>query len=120
MKKFVAIYRVPVEVMQQWKTTTSPEEMKVQGEKLGKDMFAWMDKHKASIVDNGLPLGKNTRMTAQADAEPKVEALSNDLNAYIVVQAESAEAVAEMFKDNPHMSIPGAFLDIMEVPHLEM
>ncbi len=114
MKKFVVMYRVPVEVMNKWRAETSPEEMKAQSEKLGKDMTDWMAKHKAAIVDGGLPLGKNTRMT-MAGATPT----PNDLNYYQVIEAESAEAVVEMFKDNPHVAtIPEAFLDIMEVPHM--
>lgn len=110
MKKFVVMYRVPVEIMQSWKENTPPEEMKAQGEKLEKEMFAWFDKNKAAIIDQGNPLGKNTRMTAEG-AKPE----TNDLNYYNVVQAESIEEVIAMHKDNPHVSIPGAFLDIMEV-----
>src|SRR4051812_37471384 len=114
MKKFVAIYRIPLEIMQEWRKTTPPEEMKRQGEKIGADMNAWIQKHDASIVDKGLPLGKNVRVT-----KDKLEATPNDLNAYCVIEADSAEAVAEMFKDNPHFQIPGAFLDVMEIPHWE-
>ena len=111
--KFVCIYRVPVETMQKWRTETSPEEMQKQGKELGEKMMAWIEKNKKSIVDMGNPLGKNTRMTA----EDKFEAVTNDLNAYIVIEAESAEQVVETFKDNPHWIIPGGYLDIMEVVH---
>ena len=110
MKKFVVIYRVPVETMQEWKKNTSPEEMKAQGMKLGADMMAWIEKNKKSIVDMGHPLGKNTRMTHEG-----AKAETNDLNYYCVVEAESVETVVAMYKDNPHMQIPSAFLDIMEV-----
>lgn len=114
MKKFVVMYRVPVEVMEKWRAETSQEEMKAQSEKLGKEMNDWMAKHKVAIVDNGLPLGKNTRMNMNG-ATPT----PNDLNYYQVVEAESVEQVVEMFKDNPHVQdIPEAFLDIMEVPHM--
>lgn len=116
MKKFVVMYRVPVEVMEKWKKDTSPEEMKAQGQKLGADMMAWTEKNKASIVEGGHPLGKNTRMDMHG-AKP----MSNDLNYFQVVQAESADDVVAMFKDNPHVqTIPDAFLDIMEVPHMGM
>lgn len=47
--------------MEEWKKNTSPAEMKAQGEKLGKDMMAWTKKNEKSLVDKGLPLGKNTR-----------------------------------------------------------
>ena len=115
MKKFVVIYRVPVATMEEWKKSTSPEEMKAQGEKLGKDMMAWFEKNKAAIVDQGNPLGKNTRMT-RMDAQPQ----TNDLNFYNVVQAESIDEVIAMHKDSPHMIMPGGYLDIMEVPEIKM
>lgn len=115
MKKFAVIYRVPVETMAEWKKNTSPEEMKKQGEKLGADMGAWTTKNEKALVDKGIPLGKNTRLTSAG-----AEAVTNDLNYFCVVEAESAEAVVEMFKDNPHFDIPTSFVDIMEIPHMGM
>ena len=116
MKKFVVMYRVPVEVMEEGKKNTSPEEMKKQGEKLGADMMTWTKKHDMSLIDKGLPLGKNTRLSSEG-----AKAVTNDLNYYQVLEAESSDAVVEMLKDNPHIQvIPSAFLDIMEVPHMGM
>ena len=115
MKKFFVLYRVPVETMQEWKVATSPEEMKAQSEKLGGEMMAWMQKYDSALLDKGLPLGKNTRLTAAG-----AEDITNDLNYYNVVEAESREEVLEMFKESPHLQIPTAFLDIMEVSHPEM
>ena len=115
MKKFVVIYRVPVETMAEWKKNTSPEEMKKQGEELGKKMMAWTEKNAKSFIDKGLPLGKNTRLTKDG-----AKAEANDLYYMCVVEAESADAVAQMFKDNPHFDIPTSFVDIMEVPQMGM
>lgn len=115
MKKFVVMYRVPIEVMKEWKEKTPEAERKAQEEKLGKDMFAWFDKTKAAIIDQGNPLGKNTRMNSDG-AKPE----TNDLNFYNVVQANSVEEVIAMHKDNPHVVIPGGYLDIMEVPEVKM
>ena len=113
MKQFVVIYRVPVETMAEWKKNTSPEEMKKQGEELGKKMMVWMQKQEGAFVQKGWPLGKNTRMNSQG-AKPE----TNDLNYICVMQAESIDDIIAMFKDNPHMEIPTSFLDIMEVPHM--
>lgn len=114
MKKFVVMYRVPVEVMEKWKKETSPEEMQKQGKELGEKMAEWTKNHQKSIVDNGLPLGKNTRMTS-VGARP----MTNDLNYYCVIEAKNIAAVVDMFKDNPHIAtIPDAFLDIMEVSQM--
>ncbi len=116
MKKFVVMYRVPLEVMKKWKETTSEEERKKQDEQLGKDFGSWLEKNKQSIIDNGNPLGKNARMTALG-AKPE----TNDLNYYNIVQAESVEQVIEMHKDSPHITMsPEAYLDIMEVPEGKM
>ena len=113
MKKFFCLYRVPVETMQEWRKTTSPEEMKVQGEKLGAAMMAWTQKNEKAIVDRGQPLGKNKRVTGSG-----AEDMANDLNYYCIVEAESHEAAAELFKDNPHFDIPTSYIDIMEIPHM--
>ncbi len=115
MKKFVVIYRVPAETMQEWKSKTPPEEMKKQGEELGVKMMAWTKKNEKSFVGQGLPLGKNTRVTSAG-----AQAVTNDLNYMCVVEAESADAVVAMFKDNPHFDIPTSYVDIMEVPHMGM
>ncbi len=116
MKKFVVMYRVPVETMEKWKKETSPEEMQKQGKELGEQMMAWTKKNDKALIDKGLPLGKNIRMNKDG-AKP----MTNDLNYYSVIEAESADAVIEMFKDNPHIAaIPDAFIDIMEVSHMGM
>lgn len=113
MKKFVAIYRVPVELAEEWRKKTSPEEMKAQSEKLGAEFIAWMKKYDKQLVDKGLPLGKNTRLTSEG-----AKAVTNDLNYYCVVEAESIDDAVAIFKEGSHMQIPGAFIDIMEVPHM--
>jgi hypothetical protein len=95
--------------MEEWKKDQS-EETKAQGKKMEGDMMAWFEKNKSAIIDNGLPLGKNTRMDSTG-AKP----MTNDLNYYNVMQAESLEALTAMLKDNPHLTIPTAFFDIMEV-----
>jgi hypothetical protein len=39
----------------------------------------------------------------------------NDIMLYAVVQAESQEAAAKMFEDHPHLGIPSASIEIMEI-----
>lgn len=113
--KFVAMYRVPVETMENWKKNTPPEEMQKQGKELAEKMMAWFAKNKAAFVGDMVALGKNTRMTKDG-----VEEISNDLNGFHIIEAENKEAVIAMFKDNPHFDIPTSYLDIMEVPHMGM
>jgi hypothetical protein len=113
MKKFVVVYRVPVEIAEKWKKETPPEEMKKQDEKLGQDMMAWLKKYDKEIVDKGLPLGKNTRLSVDG-----VQAVTNDMNYYCVIEGESVDDVVAILKDGGHLMIPGAYMDIMEVPHM--
>jgi hypothetical protein len=37
-----------------------------------------------------------------------------------MVEAESHDAAAKMVQDNPHLQIPGSFIDVMEIPHMGM
>jgi hypothetical protein len=106
------MYRVPMETMKQWQTSTPTEEMREQSKQMETAMNAWFAKNDGKFVDKGLPLGKNTRLTKDGAAQE-----SNDLMMYHVVEAERVEDVVEMFKDNPHLTIPTAYLDIMAVTH---
>jgi len=83
-----------------------------QREKQGMDAWiAWGEKHNAAIVENGGPLGKTKRTGLNG-----VTDIANNLAGYVVVQAESHEAAARMFKDHPHFAIfPGEAVEIMEV-----
>jgi hypothetical protein len=71
----------------------------------------WMKTHHAAIVDNGGPLGKTKKASAQGVSDTK-----NNLSGYVVVKAESHEAAAKMFEKHPHFSIfPGDSIEVMEV-----
>lgn len=97
---------------EKWRKETPPEEMKKQDEKIGAAMMAWLKKYDKEIVDKGLPLGKNTRLTLDG-AQP----VTNDLNYYCVIEAESADAAVDIVKDGLILT-PGAYIDIMEVPKM--
>jgi len=70
---------------------------------------AWMAAHAGQIVDVGGPLGKTKRVSAAGIADT-----SNNIAAYIVVEADSHEAAARLFESHPHFSIfPGDGVDVM-------
>jgi hypothetical protein len=72
--------------------------------------FAWGEKHKAAIVENGAPLGKTKRASRAGLSDTK-----NSMTGYTVVQADSHEAAARMFENHPHFTIfPGDSVEIME------
>ena len=83
-------------------------ERKVEEEKMKKDWDDWMTAH-ADTVLNTIALGKTKRISASG-----IEDVKNDMMLSSYAQAESAEAIAETFKDHPHFGIPGATIEIME------
>ena len=64
----------------------------------------------AHFVDMGGPTGKNSNVTASGATE-----VSNDIGGYSVIQAESKEAAVALLAGNPHFTMPGATMDIMEI-----
>jgi hypothetical protein len=71
----------------------------------------WMDKHKASLVDGGAPLGKTKRIDANITKDVK-----NDMGGYSIIQAESHEAATKIFDKNfPHLQMPGAWIEVVEI-----
>lgn len=115
MNQYVGIFRVPTATMDEWRKSTSVEEMEAQNKQMGDDMMAWMAKHAASFVGKGMPLGKTKTVDALGVTDTR-----NDLNFLQVVQAESHEAACDIFADSPHTTIPNSTIDVMEIPQMGM
>lgn len=107
MKNFTVIYMAPVATIAQWMQKPE-EERKAEEEKMRAEWNAWTEAH-ADTVLNTIALGKTKRVSASG-----VEDVKNDMMLSSYVQGDSAEAVAEVFKDHPHFTIPGATIEIME------
>lgn len=109
MKKFVVLFCLPAAAIADWMASVDEATRKEQTEKLMQEWNEWLAAHESSVVDKGLPLGKTKRVDANGITDMK-----NDLNWYLVVQAESQEAAAEMFTDHPHiLQIPSAYVQVM-------
>lgn len=97
----------PASTIEEW--MKKPEaERKNEETKMKADWDAWVLAHKDMLL-NTIALGKTKRVSASG-----VEDVRNDMMISSYVQGESAEAVAELFKDHPHLTIPGATIEIME------
>jgi hypothetical protein len=71
----------------------------------------WVEKHQGVLVAMGGPLGKTKRVSANGTAD-----VSNDMSAFTVVRADSAEAAAKLFENHPHFAIfPGEAVEIMPI-----
>ena len=92
--------------MQKMMASTSAEERK---KSMG-EWEVWMKKNMASFADHGGPVGKTKRVAANGATDIK-----NDIAGYSIVQAESHEAAAALFADNPHFFMPGATVEVMEI-----
>ena len=110
MKKFLVLYRMDMAAMKKMM-----EQNPDMGKKGMEEWGVWMKKHMADFADAGAPTGKNTEVSASGAVEK-----SNDIGGYSIVQAESKEAAAEMLKDNPHLKMPGAVIDLAELVAMGM
>jgi hypothetical protein len=109
MKKFMAVFTGSPDAMSAWQALDPAERQRREAE--GMQAWGhWVEAHAASIVDNGAPLGRTRRVTADGIADAR-----NQMAAYTVVQAESQEAAARLFEGHPHFTIfPGDGVDVME------
>ncbi|QBR02918.1 MULTISPECIES: YciI family protein [Paraburkholderia] len=72
---------------------------------------AWVEDHKADIVDLGGPLGKTKSI-----GEEGIEDTANALTGFTVVRAASHEEAAKLFERHPHFTIfPGDSIEVMPV-----
>ena len=107
MKKFLVLYMASAADFEKMMKNSTPEQQKE-----GMDAWMkWMNANQASLVDGGAPLGKTKRVDAKG-----VSDVRNDVGGYSIVQAASADAAAKMFgKDMPHLQMPGAWIEIVEI-----
>ena len=107
MKKFMVLYLASGADFEKMMKSSTPEQQK----KGMEAWMKWMNANKASIVDGGAPLGKTKRVDQTGASNTK-----NEIGGYSVVQAESHDAAAKLFgKDHPHLHMPGACIEIVEI-----
>jgi len=107
MKKFMALYMASGPEFEKMMKNSTPEQRKK-----GMDAWMkWMNANRASIVEGGAPLGKTKRVDSNGASNTK-----NEIGGYSIVQAESHDAATKILgKDHPHLQMPGAWIEIMEI-----
>ena len=105
MKKFVALYMAPVGAFDDMMKNQDPAQMK----SMSDGWNSWVKSHEKSFVDVGAPTGKNKRV-----AKDNVRDVRNEITGYSVVQADSHDDAAKIFKDNPMLAFPGAYIEVLE------
>jgi hypothetical protein len=107
MKKFMAIYMASGADFERMMKNSTPE----QRSKGMEAWMNWMNQNKASILEGGAPLGKTKRADATGVSDTK-----NNIGGYSIVQAETHDAAAKLFgRDHPHLQMPGAWVEILEI-----
>jgi leucyl aminopeptidase (aminopeptidase T) len=109
MKNYLAIFTGSPAGMDTWSAMDATQRQAK--EQAGMAAWkAWAEKNQASIVEQGAPLGKTKRITADGIAD-----IRNAMAAYTVVRADSHEAAARLFEHHPHFTIfPGDGVEVME------
>lgn len=109
MQKFVVTFSIPAAAIQEWMASIDEETRNTQMKEMMTSWDAWMADHASVVLDKGLPLGKTKRVDTSGVTDTK-----NDLNWYLVVEAESHDAAAQLFVGHPHLQIPSSYVEVMD------
>jgi YCII-related domain len=102
--KFMVLYRSSVDASEQM-ASASPEQAQE-----GMAMWMrWSEKAGPAIVDLGSPLGNPRLVPMGADA-----ATGTPIGGFSILDADSADDVAKLLDDHPHLHAPGAVLEVLE------
>jgi hypothetical protein len=104
MMKFMVLYMAPIAAEELM--NVSPEEMK-------KGMEPWMVWYKKcgkAIVDQGTPLGKGICVDNKGTSKGK-----SQVTGYSIVQAKDMGDAKAMLMDHPHLMMPKASIEILEM-----
>jgi hypothetical protein len=109
VKKFLILYLAPASVVEDWKKTPA-DKRKAAEAKMQQEWKDWTGKNKAMFVDVGAGAGKTKRVTQGAITDTR-----NDIMLYSIVQAESQDAAAQFFSSHPHLQIPQASIEVVDL-----
>lgn len=109
MKKFLVLYSIAPAVMDEWMAKPAAERKSAE-EEMSRDIRAWLGGRSKPFSDPGAGLGRAIRITAQGSAEAR-----NALVMYAIVKGSSKEAVAKDFAKHPHLRLPEASIEVMEL-----
>ena len=108
LKKFLVLYLVPADVMADW-AKTDPATRKPAEEKMQAEWRRWMGEH-AKIITVTEAGGKTKVISPAGISDTK-----NEIMLYSIVEAETHDLAAKAFANHPHLTIPQASIQVMEV-----
>jgi len=113
LKRFLVTYQIPAAVMDGW-MQTDPKVRETSEAKLRGEWQAWDTAHAKMIVDSRAG-GKTKRVTASG-----VAAHRNDVVITQTIEAESLDAAAKSLEGHPHLQIPQALIEVMELRDMRL
>ncbi len=114
MPRFVAVYTMKPEALAAFRALPKSEQDAID-EAGVKAWYAWRERHANSLVGTDTMVGKTKRLTRSG-----VSDAHNEIAGFLLVEAETLEAAADLFLDHPHLSIfPGDGIDVMPVVSVE-
>lgn len=109
MKKFIALYHLPAEVMAQEENMQMTD---AQRDEVMKAWGAWNERCGDLMVDLGAPLGGGESLGSAG----KWNQSDKGVSGYSIVQAKDRDAAKALFKDHIHLGwAPGATVELHEV-----
>ncbi len=111
MNKYLVLYLAPVHVLTAWAETPEAER-KATEEKMRLEWQEWTTKHQEAVRDTS-GAGKTLKITKEGASDSR-----NDIMLYSIIEADSYEAVSAMLENHPHLGIPEASIDVMQVSTL--
>ena len=113
MKKFIVFYLIPQQTMAEWKNIDA-QQREASEKKMMDDWAKWSADHSAMILSTEVG-GQTKRATAAGVSDMK-----NDIVVFSFVQGDSHESVMKAFATHPHLQIPHASIEVMEVKPMGM
>lgn len=105
MAKFLAVY-IGTATVEEKAQTLDPATQQRGMTEWGK----WAVDNSGSIVDQGAPLGRTKAIDRDGIHDAK-----NQLTGYVIVEAESLDAAAALFRAHPHFGVfPGDRIEVVE------
>lgn len=108
MPRFLAVYTLQPEDLARFRALPKAEQDRIDAEGVAK-WKVWEQQHASAFVDKGGMVGKTLRVSRTGTAPA-----TNAICGYLVVEAETIEAAAEIFAGHPHIGpFPGDAIDLM-------
>lgn len=102
MKRFLVLYRSTISAREQMMSMTSEQRNASMGE-----WMSWAKSTGAALADMGAPLGDSTLVRGTPG--------SGYIGGYSFIQAESSDAAKKLVAAHPHLKMPGASIELLEL-----